>query len=265
MNDKNELEDSVSQKGTKKLTEKYSDSLPLRLIIQNIPYIGSSLDTVLSETGNKWREKRLQTLLQNLDEKIKTIDVTDDKIISEIQQRIKTEDFYDLFLQAVQKSALAHKEEKIKRFANLLKNFLINDTSAENYLIQVFINITDELTEIEIEKLSNLQSNEIEVYYNYQDKPFDIKRYISDVSERKIRIDDIIPQEYDFDNLYIYAFNRLEKLDLIKIETIESMGGSFHVGWKTSNQSAHSSKNYKRKDRITLSEFGKRYIDWILK
>jgi hypothetical protein len=263
MSDKNRLENNVSQNNSKKLTEKYADSLPLRLVIQNIPYIGSSLDTILSETGNKWREKRLQMLLQSLDEKIKTIDTTNDEIILEIQKRINTEDFYDLFLQTAQKAALTHKEDKIKRFANLLKNFLVNDKPTEDYLVEIFLNITNELIENEVKLLSDLKSNEIELYYNYQDKPFDIKRYISDISEKKIRLDDIIPNEYNYDNSYIYGFNRLKNFDLINI--LEGFSGSFAVGWKTSNQSMSSTKNYKRKDTISLSEFGEKYIDWILK
>jgi hypothetical protein len=265
MKNKNGSENNVPQKWLKNATEKYADSLPLRLIIQNIPYFGSSLDMILSETGNKWREKRLQMLIKNLDEKIRTIDIANDEIISEMQKRIKTEDFYDLLIKSVQKSVLTRKEEKIRRFANILKNVLIDSTLTEDYLIEIFLNITDELTEIEIGKLTDLRSNETEIYYNYQDKPFDIKRYISDVSERKIRIEDNIPKEYNYDNFYMYTFNRLERLNLIKIEIVESSGGSFGVAWQTVNQSANSLKHYKRKDIISLSEFGKKYIDWILK
>jgi hypothetical protein len=262
---KNGLEDNISQKESKKVTEKYIDSLPLRLIIQNIPYIGSSLDTILSETGNKWREKRLQMLVKNLDEKIRTIGIANEKIIAEMQKRIKTEDFYDLFIKSVQKSVLTRKEEKIKRFANILKNVLIDGALTEDYLIEIFLNITDELTEIEIGKLTDLRSNETEIYYNYRDKPFDIKRYIEDVSERKTRIDGDIPKEYNYDNFYMYTFNRLERLDLIKIKIVENSGSSFSVGWQTNGQSEHSLKHYKRKDIISLSEFGEKYIDWILK
>jgi hypothetical protein len=264
MNNKIGPESSVSQKVLKKLTERYDDCLPLKLFIQNMPHIGSSIDTILSETANKWREKRLQLLLQNLDEKIRTIEIANAEIVTEMQERVKTEDFYDLFLKSVQKSVLTGKEEKIKRFANILKNVLISDTLNENYPIEIFLNITDELTETEIEKLTELQSNEIEVFYNYRNKPFDIKRYIKDVSEIKVRMENDIPKEYDFDSFYMYSFNRLLRFDLINIETAEETGGSFSVGWKTDNQSSSSLKHYKRKDRIAISEFGKKYIGWIL-
>jgi hypothetical protein len=265
MNNKNETNNNTSLEEEKKLSEKYVDCLPLRLIIQNIPYIGSSLDTVLSETGNKWREKRFQMLLQNFNEKIRAINTVNDEIISAMQKKIASEDFYDLFIKCVQKSVLTRKEEKIKRFANILKNVLVGDTLTENYLIEIFLNITDELTETEIGKLTMLRSNETEIYYNYRDKPFDIKRYINDVSERKVRIENDIPKEYNYDNFYMYTFNRLERLGLIKIEIVESSGGNFNVGWQNNNQSENSLKHYKRKDIISLSELGKNYIDWILK
>jgi hypothetical protein len=49
----------------KNLAEKYTDNMPLKLLIQNIPCIGTSLDTILSDAGNKLREKRLKTLLNS--------------------------------------------------------------------------------------------------------------------------------------------------------------------------------------------------------
>jgi hypothetical protein len=259
MNNKNEPENDVSQKMPKKLTEKYTDSLLLRLIIQNIPHIGNSLDTVLSEMGNKWREKRLQMLLQNLDEKIRTINIANAEIISQMQKKISTEDFYDLFIKCVQKTVLTRKEEKIKRFANILKNVLISGTLTEDYLLEIFLNITDELTETEIGILTELQSNTKVLSYNYQNKPFDIIRYIEDASEKKIVIDDDIPNEYTYDN---FSFNRLERFDLINIE---NSGGNFSVGGQAKNQRASTLKYHNRKDTISLSELGKKYIDWILK
>jgi cytochrome c-type biogenesis protein CcmH/NrfF len=87
--------------------------MPLRLLIQNIPYIGASLDTLLSDTGNKWRGKRVQTLLTCLEKKINSIEQSDAEIISAMQQKVSTKEFYDLFMQVAQKSALSHRTGKI--------------------------------------------------------------------------------------------------------------------------------------------------------
>ncbi|MDR1902531.1 MAG: hypothetical protein LBQ88_09660 [Treponema sp.] len=239
--------------------------MPLKLLIQNIPYIGTSLDTILSDAGNKLREKRLETLLKSFDEKIKSIEYSDTEIISIMKKKVNTEEFYDLFLQAAQKSALSHRTDKIERFANLLKNYLIRDLSNHDYLIEVFIDITDSLTELEISKLSELQSGQIELYFTERGKPFDIEQLKKDVSEQKIRVDDAKPNNYLYDNFFMYSFNRLERLDLINIGTSQYSGGSFSVGYQTANGGgANALLHYARNDTVTLSSFGKKYIDWII-
>jgi len=247
-----------------KLIEKYDNLLPLKLLIQNIPYVGTSLDTILSNVGNKWREKRLQIFIQSLDEKIRNIEIIDQELVSEMQNKVNSEDFYNLFIQAGQKSTMTHKKEKIECFANLLKNYLVKDTSFNDYLIEVFLNITENLSEIEIIELSELQDNSLEIYYSYQDKPFDIKRMQNDISKRKLDINyNSIPKEYEYDNFYTFCYNQLRKLDLVNIEETEKYGGSIPIGWSTSYQSVSSQLQYKRKDIITISEFGKKYIEWI--
>ena len=249
----------------KKVIDKSLGNLPVKLIIQNIPIIGSSLYTVLSETTNKWREKRFEVFLQKLDEKIRMIEISDQKIVSEMQKKINTEDFYDFFVNAAQKSTMTHKKEKISRFANLLKNYLINDLSSDNYIIEVFFNITDDLSEIEVNKLSELQIKPLEVHYSFDNKPIDIEKMKLDISEKRLSTDfRSIPKEYEYDKFYMYSYNRLEKLDLVQIEIIENAGGYVTVGWSTDNQSTHTQLHYMRKDEITISDFGKNYIDWIL-
>jgi hypothetical protein len=248
---------------TKKLIEKYSDTLPVKLLIQNIPYIGTSLDTILSETGNKWREKRMQVFLQCFDERIRVIETSDLNTIADIQNKVSTEDFYDLFMQACYKSTMTYKKEKISLYANILKNYLIKDIPLDEYLTEIFLDITDNLSEIEIHKISELQSKSLDIFYSYMDKPFDIERMKDDISTRKLDTDfHGIPKEYEYDSLYMYYFNRLEKYDLIKIETIENQG-FITVGWSTQFQSTTTQLQYKRKDLISLSDFGVKYIEWV--
>jgi hypothetical protein len=93
MNDDNEPAHIFSQKEAKNLIEKYTDSLPLRLIIQNIPYMGASSDTILSETGSKWRKECFQTLLQSLDEEITAVNITNNKMILECSKEQKQKNF----------------------------------------------------------------------------------------------------------------------------------------------------------------------------
>jgi hypothetical protein len=59
MNINNTTKNDNSPGTVKNIIVKYPDILPLKLLIQNIPYIGASLDTILSDRGNKWRGKRV--------------------------------------------------------------------------------------------------------------------------------------------------------------------------------------------------------------
>jgi hypothetical protein len=249
---------------TKSIIEKYSDVLPLKLVIQNIPYIGTSLDTILSETGNKWREKRVLTFLQSFDERLKAVEISDNETILAIQNKVETEQFFDLFIQASNKSTMTYKKDKISRYANILKNYILKDLSSDDYLVEVFLDITDNLSENEIHKLSELQLQPLEVFYSYKDKPFDIERMDKDISTRKLSLDfNGVPKEYEYDDFYIYCYKRLEKLDLIKVFTVEERG-FITVGWKSKGQSSTTQLQYKRKDEISLSDFGKKYIEWVI-
>jgi hypothetical protein len=249
---------------TKGIIEKYSSVLPLKLFIQNIPYIGTSLDTILSETGNKWREKRMEQFLQSLNTRLNTIELSDKDVIQAMQNKVETEQFFDLFVQAGYKSTMTHKKDKISRYANILKNYLIKDLSTDDYLIEVFFDITDNLSENEIHKLSELQLQPLEVYYSYNDKPFDIWRMKSDISAKLLSTDfHGIPKQYEYDNFFIYCYKRLEKLDLIKVE-LAGERNFITVGWQSTGQSVSTQLQYKRKDEISLSDFGKNYIQWII-
>jgi hypothetical protein len=181
-----------------------------------------------------------------------------------MNKKVNTEEFYDLFIQAGQKSAMTHKNEKIARYANLLKNYLINDVSTNEYLVEVFFNITENLSENEISKLSELQIKPLEIYYSFKNKPFDIERMKNDISTQKLGTDfRYIPKEYEFDSFYLYCFTRLEKLDLILTGTIKEAGGFISAGWSNQFQSVNTQINYRRNDEIVISDFGKKYIEWV--
>ena len=68
MKDKNPLD-----KENKNLAEEYAEDNRLRAIIQSVPFIGSYLDMVFYEKGTKWKEERINTLLQEFGTKIDTL------------------------------------------------------------------------------------------------------------------------------------------------------------------------------------------------
>jgi len=63
------------KKALNKASEKYSKQIVIRALIQAIPYIGSSLDTLFAGKGNQIQFERLKHFLEILKEKLEKIDL----------------------------------------------------------------------------------------------------------------------------------------------------------------------------------------------
>lgn len=111
MSDKNEL--TFFQK----LSNKYIDSSLLRALIQAVPYAGGSLDTLMSESGQKFKEQRIENLLGHLSKEIEKIGSK-----QPVPNNSNSEELYDMMLFALEKSTRTRSEEKRKRFAKILAN-----------------------------------------------------------------------------------------------------------------------------------------------
>jgi hypothetical protein len=140
------------------IIEKIDSNLALKLIIQRIPGFGDIISTILSHKSGAIQQKRLETFLHNLDDKVKFLQKDNAALISKMQEKVNSEDFYFLFLNAAPKAVMSHKTDKISFFANLIKNSIIKDISIVDYLIEVFLNITNDLSINEINNLSKLKS-----------------------------------------------------------------------------------------------------------
>jgi hypothetical protein len=151
------------------IIEKIDNNVALKIIIQKLPF-GDIISTLLSHKSGEIQYKRLTAFLQILYDKINALQEDNAVLISKMKEKVDNEDFYFLFLNAAQKAVMSHKTEKISLFANLLKNSLIKDISMEDYLIEVFLNITNDLSINEINNLSKLQSNSLELFYNHRKK-----------------------------------------------------------------------------------------------
>ena len=100
-----------------RLSEKYGDLTTIRVLLQAIPYVGGSLDTLLTDSGEKFRRDRTEKLLEYLADKISTLE---GKVsIADIENN---EQLYDLMMQAIQQSAKTRSEDKRRRFASILRN-----------------------------------------------------------------------------------------------------------------------------------------------
>jgi hypothetical protein len=87
-----------------------------------------------------------------------------------------------------------------------------------------------------------------------------------DISDQKLGTDfHQIPKEYEYDDLFLFSYKRLEKYDLVVIKTIQEYGSRTSAGYQNSNGLVNSVKfSYSRKDEVELTDFGKKYIDWLI-
>lgn len=124
--------------------KKYSDSSILRAGVNAIPYVGGSLDILLSLGIQKKTEERFQNLLNELRDQLKRIDEGKLNLTY-----LESEEFYDLFVQTLNLAIRTRLEEKIKVYASILTSFLVsefqNDVKAEDVL-----SIVEGLTENDI-------------------------------------------------------------------------------------------------------------------
>jgi hypothetical protein len=247
------------------IIEKIDNNVALKIIIQKLPF-GDILSTLLSHKSGEIQHKRLTAFLQSLNDKINTLQADNEILISKMKEKADNEDFYFLFLNTAQKAVMSHKTDKISLFANLLKNSLIKDISMEDYLIEVFLNITNDLSINEINNLSKLQSNSLELFYNHRKKIFDLERMKQDILDQKLRIDfPQIPKEYEYDDLFLFSYKGLENCDLVVIKTVQEYGSQTSASYQNSNGLINKVMfNYSRKDEVQLTDFGKKYIDWLI-
>ncbi len=103
--------------------DKYSNSdasIPLRAAIVAIPIIGSSIDTMITATGQQIAQKRWQTLFNSISEEIKNIDKS--KIDFEY---LKSEEFYDLIRESIELAFKTSDDEKLRYFSKIFVNAIV--------------------------------------------------------------------------------------------------------------------------------------------
>ncbi len=113
--------------------EIYSQRTVLRAVVNAIPWVGGSLDVVLSSGGQKIIEQRVCEIITRLKDDLELV-----KEVAIDREFLDTEAFFDLFRKALEASIKTRDDEKIKLYARILRNSLfksvINKDAAEDYL-----------------------------------------------------------------------------------------------------------------------------------
>jgi len=134
----------ISEK-TKPAIERYSENAILRASISKIPFIGSPLDIFLTTKAQKIFSDRIINLFDELKYEMTTLE---NKKVD--KDYINSEEFIDLFINAIEAAAKTRSNEKIKLYAKLLKG-AIKFQDRRKYSPEEYLQVLSELTIKELE------------------------------------------------------------------------------------------------------------------
>jgi hypothetical protein len=246
---------------SKSLLEKYSKSPYLRAFVSLIPNIGGALDILLSEKATKFREERLGNFLSHLDSRVKTLELKS----NEIEERFSNEEFYDLFIHAVESSLKTRYETKQASYANILINQL--EPSEENLNnAELMMIMLDNLSIEEIKYLSVLQNinGEINVHLIYGNK-VDIDECKGFLEKNQIELRSVkdLPDESKFELFLDIIWKFLSDKNLVEIEK-DDRNGSLMYSYGHSNHMTTAYLEYEGQIKYRITEFGKEFINWVV-
>jgi hypothetical protein len=125
--------------------EKYTEQSVIRAAITAIPWVGGPLDLLISSKGQKIVEKRILLLLEELKKQMK--EITEEMINKEF---LDSEEWFDLVIKALDSAMKTRSELKVKLYAQILKNAVI-ESGQEEYSPEEYMYVISELTPKEIE------------------------------------------------------------------------------------------------------------------
>ena len=237
------------------LLEKYEENNVLRALVNFIPNIGGSLDILLSIKGSKWREERLKTFLADLDKRVGEIE--DQEVIKKISE---SEEFYDLIVLSMNSIIKTRHRKKIECYSNILLNSLVLPKSKISS--ELLIATLDAITIDEIEYLSELKNNSNEIKIDIiEGKKIIWAKYLKHLQQTG---KENIPNESVFDFNIDLIWKLLNDRNLILTESKKEFKYLDYT-YSTSMQSMQSSVLSTEKITYTMSDFGKEFINWVLK
>jgi CRISPR/Cas system CSM-associated protein Csm5 (group 7 of RAMP superfamily) len=139
------------------VTENYERSVIPRALVAAIPYVGGTIDILLSGyPARRWQE-RVINLLDELKNKFEHIN--ENQINKEY---IQSDEFESLVIQIIQALQTTYEQEKISYFANILTNVAITP-SLQNENAQRYVKIINELSGLHIRILKIVKETQDQV------------------------------------------------------------------------------------------------------
>ena len=131
-----ELKDKLVQ-----ASKVYGNQTLLRVGINAIPFVGGSLDILLSSSGQSFVIKRIETFINELNEQVSQL--TEDKINKNF---LTTEQGFDLILKAFNSASRTRQQEKLRMYARIVNGTLTEGKDFEEDEPEMFLRIIEELT-----------------------------------------------------------------------------------------------------------------------
>jgi hypothetical protein len=179
----------------------YSEMTVFRAMINTIPYVGGSIDVMLSNNAQKITGRRINLLLETLKNDVK-------KVKEEVIDReyLETEEFFDLIRKIMEATIKTRDNEKIQLYSRILCNAMLKDSAAKN-LAEDYLSVLAELSlrELHLAKvIYRMQYNKIKQKNN--ELQMAVKAGWNDLPNKA----KILANELDF------LLKRLERTGLIK-------------------------------------------------
>jgi len=143
--DENESAESSSSTLTK-LSADYNSNWPLRSLIQAIPYLGGSLDMLLSGRGANYQYRRIEDFIRELQQRLTGLERT--LTIDDVQP---SEPLYDYIMRVFDGVRRSRSSEKRGHFANLVARQISNQSSWDEP--EAAASLLDSLSELQVQIL----------------------------------------------------------------------------------------------------------------
>lgn len=123
----------------------YADQTIIRASINAIPFVGGSLDILLSSSGQNFVIKRIETFISELNNQIEQLDK------SKINHTfLEKEEGFDLIIKAFNSASRTRHNEKLKLYAKIIKGALTEGKEFQEEDPELYLEIIEELSVKEI-------------------------------------------------------------------------------------------------------------------
>jgi hypothetical protein len=156
------IEKHESASGSTHLSEQYSDKTWLRGLVQAIPYIGGTLDTWVGGPASAAQKKHIEEFIQYTSEAFAEID---EKLLN--KEFLKSEEFFALFRDLLQRASLTHDQEKIRLLSQAFASSALS--SADSISRDSAIDIISHLSAAHVVVLRTLATAEPSEHYVTRD------------------------------------------------------------------------------------------------